>query len=154
MIAIRPASRTDVGIVSEVTHRAYSRYVGRMAKKPEPMIADYSRLILNGGVWLAEQHKDVVGLLILETDLDCLLVSSLAVTPEAQGKGIGSKLLQFAELQAYKRNFAQVRLYTNIIMVENIEFYRNRGFVESHRATEFGYSRVYFTKYLEPLRAT
>ena len=52
----------------------------------------------------------------------------------------------FAE--ARRRGHSQVRLYTHVLMVENVAIYGRLGFLETHRVTEKGYDRVYMTKRL------
>ena len=46
----------------------------------------------------------------------------------------------------------EIRLYTNTMMVENIDYYPRKGFVETHRATDAGYERVYFSRHLNAHR--
>jgi hypothetical protein len=36
-----------------------------------------------------------------------------------------------------------IRLYTNAAMTENLSMYAHLGFVETHRAVEKGFDRVY-----------
>jgi hypothetical protein len=42
----------------------------------------------------------------------------------------------------------EVRLYTNEAMTENLDYYPRRGYRETHRATQNGYRRVFFSKIL------
>jgi hypothetical protein len=39
-----------------------------------------------------------------------------------------------------------VRLYTHAAMTENHTYYRRHGYQETHRASQHGYDRVYFSK--------
>ncbi len=39
-----------------------------------------------------------------------------------------------------------IELYTNVLMIENISYYRALGFTEIHRGEEDGFHRVYFRK--------
>jgi len=52
----------------------------------------------------------------------------LAVMPEYQGKGIGGKLIQFAEETAKRKGFKKVSLLVNANNLNAIEFYENHGF--------------------------
>jgi ribosomal protein S18 acetylase RimI-like enzyme len=98
---------------------------------------------------LGRQRDDVViGLLVLKLESDHLLLNNLAVSPNAQGTGIGAQLLDFADSYAREHGRAEVRLYTNEAMTENIAYYPRHGFVETYRATDHGYRRVFFTKHL------
>ena len=88
----------------------------------------------------------VRGVLVLRPAAGHLLVWSVAVDPAFQGKGVGRRLLAFAEEEARRRGLAEVRLFTNELMTENIDFYRRLGFEETERRTEGTYRRVFFRK--------
>lgn len=57
-------------------------------------------------------------------------------------------MLDFADAQAREHGLAEVRLYTNEAMTENLAYYPRHGYVETRRATDHGYRRVFFTKQL------
>jgi ribosomal protein S18 acetylase RimI-like enzyme len=77
-----------------------------------------------------------------------LLLDNIAVAPEAQGEGLGKKLVAFAESEALRRGFTELRLYTNEKMTENLTLYPRLGFEETHRGRQAGYDRVFFRKRL------
>jgi hypothetical protein len=58
------------------------------------------------------------------------------------------ELLAFAEKQAGSASLAEVRLYTNEAMTENLAFYGRLGFEETGRRFEDGYKRVFLRKTL------
>jgi hypothetical protein len=41
---------------------------------------------------------------------------------------------------------AVTRLYTNAAMTENLAYYPRRGYIETHRAAQDGFHRVFFRK--------
>src|ERR1700730_552931 len=45
--------------------------------------------------------------------------------------------------QAEKLKLPALRLYTNVLMTENLSMYARIGFVETHRVVEKGFHRVY-----------
>ena len=110
------------------------------------MTADYGRAVASGEAWVAVQGDRIVGLVVLPPAEDHLLLENVAVLPEAQGRGVGSRLLQLAEEQALALGLRQVRLYTNEAMTENLAYYARRGYRETHRSTQDGFRRVFFTK--------
>jgi N-acetylglutamate synthase-like GNAT family acetyltransferase len=112
------------------------------------MTEDYLSLVSPGRVWVAEQDDVLVGLLALELKADHLLLDNVAVRPDCQGAGIGAQLLAFTDNFAREHDLAEVRLYTNEAMTENLAYYPRHGFVETHRATDHGFHRVFFTKRL------
>jgi len=54
---------------------------------------------------------------------DHLLLDNLAVRPDRQRCGFGRKLIAFAEAEARRLRFAELRLYTHEAMSENIALY-------------------------------
>jgi N-acetylglutamate synthase-like GNAT family acetyltransferase len=147
-VTVRPAVAADADVVLELVESAYQGYVPRIGRRPAPMDSDYASLIGRDQVWVAEQGGAVVGLLVLVIAGDHLLIENIAVSPASQGAGVGLLLMQTAEQQARDAGVPEVRLYTHELMTENHAYYRHRGFVETHRAAEDGFARVFFTKRL------
>ena len=50
---IRAALSRDVAQIVEITNAAYAKYIPRMGRKPQPMTADYAKLVAAGEVWVA-----------------------------------------------------------------------------------------------------
>jgi ribosomal protein S18 acetylase RimI-like enzyme len=148
VLTVRPASASDVAALRAVAEAAYRGYVPRIGRPPAPMTADYAAAVASGTVWVAARDDAVVGLLVLLPRPDHLLLENVAVLPGEQGRGTGSQLLAFAEEQARQRGLPEIRLYTNEAMTGNIAYYRRRGYTETHRARDEGFSRVFFRKTL------
>jgi GNAT superfamily N-acetyltransferase len=85
-------------------------------------------------------------LVVLIPERETMLLDNVAVSPKAQGRGFGVRLIGFAEQRARDAGFAAVRLYTQEIMTENLALHARLGFVETHRDEELGLNRVYMTK--------
>lgn len=148
-LAVRAAVPDDVQAIETLVRDAYGKYIERIGKPPAPMTADYGRLVAEGDVWVLELHGDVVGLIILRSETDHLLLSNVAVSPAHQGHGLGSRLLAHAEAQARQRGFREMRLYTNELMHENLVVYGKRGWSEYGRAEQDGFRRVFMKKALD-----
>ncbi len=131
-----------------LAREAYGHYVERIGREPPPMVADFALDVDQGRAWVAQQEGRIVGLLVLEVAEDHVLLENVAVAPASQGTGIGRRLLRLAEDQAQARGLAQVRLYTHETMTENQEYYARHGYRETHRASDHGLRRVFFTKHL------
>ena len=56
---------------------------------------------------------------------------------------MGRRLLAFAEAEALRRGYCEIRLYTHQTMVENQRLYTSIGYEETGRGTEAGYDRVF-----------
>jgi ribosomal protein S18 acetylase RimI-like enzyme len=126
---------------------AYARYLNRMDRPPAPVLNDYrAETAAAGQVWVL--GEPVVGVIVLISEEDSLLVENVAVNPSAQGAGYGRRLMEFAEQQAQSRGLSRMTLYTNEIMTENLAIYSRLGYCETARRIEDGYRRVYMEKRL------
>ena len=143
---VRPARVEDAEPMRRVVRDAYAHYVPRIGGEPAPMTADYDQVMARGQAWVAEQRGQLVGLLVLVSADDHLLLESIAVAPNRQGSGIGALLLNKAEERAHASGLPEIRLYTNQTMTENLTYYTRHGYHETHRTTQDGYCRVYFVK--------
>lgn len=144
---IRPARPEDASAIRRLVQDAYSHYIARMGKPPGPMLDDYDRRITDRQAWVLEDADQLAGVLVLEdAGDDTLLLDNVAVAPSSQGKGYGRALIAFAETEARRRGMRQVRLYTNVVMTENLALYLRFGFHETGRVSEKGYERVYMAK--------
>ncbi|WP_250003831.1 GNAT family N-acetyltransferase [Actinoplanes sp. M2I2] len=144
---VRPArNATDARRVRQLVDDAFTHYIPRIGAPPRPMTADYDALVAAGRCWVAADGDDVLGMLHLEPAGDHLEVETIAVAPAAQGRGVGGRLLAFAEDRARELGLPEVRLCTNEAMTENLAYYPRRGFREVGRSTEHGFRRVFFVK--------
>jgi steroid delta-isomerase-like uncharacterized protein len=148
MTSFRRAQQHDVATLTELAQAAYALYTSRMDRVPAPMTVDYAELVHSAAVWVAEQDARVVGMVTLVPDHDVLLLDNLAVWPDMQGGGIGTRLLELAERVANQHGAREIRLYTNEAMTENLQYYPRHGYAETHRAGQDGYRRVFFSKRL------
>jgi ribosomal protein S18 acetylase RimI-like enzyme len=145
---IRLADIEDRAAVEAIVEAAYAPYVPRIGRKPGPMLDDYAARIREGRVHVLEDEGVIHGILVLIAEEGSMLLDNIAVGPRAQGLGYGRKLLEFAERSALDAGYRSIRLYTHEAMTENIALYSRIGFVETHRAEEKGFRRVYMIKRL------
>jgi ribosomal protein S18 acetylase RimI-like enzyme len=145
---IRLAGSADLDTVRTLVHDAYVHYVARIGKPPGPMLDDYARRIAAAQTWLLERDRTPLGLVVLEDHDGFLLLDNVAVAPAAQGQGLGRKLIDFAQDEAVRRGYSEIRLYTHALMVENIALYQRLGFIEIQRVREKGFDRVYMVKHV------
>ncbi len=145
-MTIRKAQPTDEDEITDLVVQAYQHYVPRLGRRPAPMDAHYRDDIERGDAYVAVHDRTIVGVIILIPHVDHLLIENLAVRPDSEHLGVGSALLCLSESLAHRRNTPQLRLYTNELMTENIDYYMRRGFRETARRTEHGFRRVFFVK--------
>ena len=123
---IRPAGPADVPAVKAVTDAAYEHYIERIGLVPQPMRRDHAANVAAGQVYVT--GDPVVGLVVVEEREDHLYLDNIAVRPDAQGQGVGGRLLRFVEAHARALGLPEVRLYTNAKMWENQEIYPKFGY--------------------------
>ena len=145
---IRPATAHDVAPVQALIEAAYALYIPRIGARPGPMLEDYAAMIAQGRVEVFEEQGQVLGVLVLIAQADGLLLDNVAVSPAAQGRGLGRQLMAHAEARARQLGLEVVRLYTNEAMSENLGLYERLGYRETHRAVQAGFRRVFMEKRL------
>jgi ribosomal protein S18 acetylase RimI-like enzyme len=146
---IRRARTGDQAAVEAIVTAAYMPYIERIGKPPGPMLDDYGALIAEGTVSVFQADDDAIAaMIVLLPKPDHLLLDNIAVQPERQGQRLGRRLIEFAEAEARRLGYAELRLYTHEKMVENIALYGRLGFEEIGRGREAGYDRVFMTKRL------
>ncbi len=150
VLTVRKAAPDDVPALRAVAAAAYAPYLDRIGRPPAPVSADYGAAVARGDVWVAVGANGVMGLLVLVVRPDHLLLENIAVHPAAQRSGVGARLLARAEDEAAALSLTEIRLYTNAAMTENLAYYPRHGYVQTHRAVQDGYSRVFFAKHLPP----
>jgi GNAT superfamily N-acetyltransferase len=143
---IRKARPEDASAVRDVVVAAYQHYIPVIGRPPAPMTDDYPARIAADQVWVLEDSDGMAGVLVLENGPDCFLLDNIAVRPDRQGRGYGRQLLDLAEAEAIRCGWNAVTLYTNALMVNNIAIYSGRGYIETGRKVEKGFSRVYMAK--------
>ena len=148
MGTIRPAVAADVATIRAIVDAAYGIYIPRMGKPPGPMLDDYDALVAAGRVSVLDADGAIAGAIVLLPQEDHLLLDNVAVAPAFQGRGLGRALMAFADDEARRLGFDEVRLYTHVVMTENQALYARLGFEETHRGEQDGYDRVFMRKRL------
>src|SRR4051812_43215094 len=128
---IRLALANDVEPMRMLVRAAYGRCIERFGREPSPMQDDYRQRIADGEVWMLEDDGNLIGCVMLRDGPQALMVPNVAVAPAAQGLGYGRRLFDFAEMEARRRGYIELRLFVNALMTENIALYRHLGFVET-----------------------
>jgi ribosomal protein S18 acetylase RimI-like enzyme len=148
-VKLRRAGPADVQPIAACVQRAYARYADRLPYPPKPVLADYAAVVRDTSTWLLEDaDAHCVGVLVLIQHADHLLLDNVAVDPAWQGRGLGRRLLDFAEAEARRLGLDEVRLYTNALMTENRALYARRGYQEYERRQVEGRDAVSMRKKL------
>ncbi|MEU4131477.1 GNAT family N-acetyltransferase [Streptomyces wuyuanensis] len=144
--APRPAGPADVPRVRAVTDAAYHHYIERIGLVPAPMLADHAANVAAGRVRVVGDPVD--GVLVLVGAPGHLWLDSIAVHPDAQGSGLGRRLLAWVEEHARELGLPEVRLLTNAMMWENRRMYERYGYEAVERRMEGPYDRIHYRKVL------
>ena len=140
---IRRATSGDGEFVRLVTEAAYEGYVDAIGKRPAPMDADVAADVAAAQVWVLD---DGLGAITMFADGEDWHVASVAVSPSAQGRGLGRALMAHADVVAAERGHRRITLYTHIVMEGPAALYPRLGFAETGRRTVDGFDRIYFVK--------
>lgn len=92
--------------------------------------------------FVAFHGGDMLGCIFCRPENGSLYVGKLAVSPAAQGRGIGKALLQTAEEVAQRLSLPSLRLETRIELVNNHRQFSSWGFLKTAENSHAGYERV------------
>jgi ribosomal protein S18 acetylase RimI-like enzyme len=145
---LRPATESDAPSVAALVEAAYRHYVERIGMLPRPMTDDYTAVIRDRQVTVAEHDAAIVGVVVLTVTDEGFVIDNVAVHPSHRGTGLGRALLQFAEAAARRAGFDAIHLYTHERMTENLALYSRIGYVEYDRRSQGAFSLVYMRKQL------
>ncbi len=89
---------------------AYVKYVPHMDRPPGPMLDNYEQRVASDEAFFAAITEFISGVIILIEAADHLLHDNIAVDLAMQGLRIGGRLVDFAEAEAQRRGFSEIRL--------------------------------------------
>ncbi|MFN3830706.1 MAG: GNAT family N-acetyltransferase [Allorhizobium sp.] len=93
---------------------------------------------------IAEVDGELLGCAFLRPEPDFLYVGKLAVSPRAQGTGIGRRFLAEAELIARDLGKPALRLETRIELTGNHRRFGAWGFIRTAEKSHAGHDRITF----------
>lgn len=128
------ASESDRDEVLALLRAAFVPYMARLGRVVEPDIFDWVPEALGEGqVHAAAGDGGIEGILVEEPLGKALYVKVVAVRPDRQGKGLGSRMLQEIEARARDRGFEALTLDTAEVMEDLLRLYGRHGFREVRR---------------------
>jgi N-acetylglutamate synthase-like GNAT family acetyltransferase len=138
-VEIRLAIPADSAAISEVLLEAFSTYRSEYTPEafeivtPDPQ--EVEERFTEGPMWVAVKDGSVIGTVSVVPEPEWLYIRSMAISPGAQGQGIGHKLLDVVEEYAVENVFDQLFLYTTYFSVGAIELYEKHGFIRGRDTT-------------------
>ncbi|WP_439154268.1 GNAT family N-acetyltransferase [Yoonia sp.] len=130
---IRHAQAKDALALASCIDAAYAQYAGRISDLP-PVSDGCAEDIAINQVWVAALDDKVIAGLVLVADEGFMKLANLAVHPDHGGTGLGRKLAEFAEREAVRQGFNEMRLNTHVDMPENVRLYQHLGWAEVARS--------------------
>ena len=98
---------------------------------------------------VAHVGSRMVGAVRARRDGALLLVGRLAIAPDMQGHGIGSRLLEAVEERGREAGAREAELFTGSLSVANIRLYERHGYTDTQRVEEGdGIEQVFMRKTL------
>ena len=144
---IHAAMSSDLAAITLCADRAFGVYPLRSGSWVELALQ-----IRAGSVHVICDGACVLGYISFSANRDHLFVETIAVLPHHHCQGLGSRLLAFAEKEALRLGLRSVMLFTDGKIENILIFYRRRGYRETDRCDEGGFSRVYYSKDIAPRR--
>ena len=131
---VRRATAEDADKLTALARAAYARHVPAIGREPMPMSADWGKLLSEQEVWIVDGPAgEAMASLALDVQPDHVMIWSVAVAPAHQRRGLGRRLMAFAEARARELQRPGLRLFTNARMEGNIALYRRLGYGETRR---------------------
>jgi GNAT superfamily N-acetyltransferase len=140
-MTLRSAVAGDLPAVTALQRAAYAKNRPLLGVEPLPLLADYAQVFADYEVYLAERDGTLEGVLILEPRAADLLIWSVATAPAAQGRGVGNRMLAFAETRARELGLSRIRLYTGEPLIANIAWYTRHNYAHE-RLEDMGDRRI------------
>ena len=128
-LTVRRVGRDQAEQIRDLSMRAYAKWVPITPRKPRPMTVDYNVSVQTNQFDFLFEGERIVGLIETVQQDDELMIVNVAIEPDCQGKGFGTRLMRHAEQLAEAAGLRATRLYTNKLMAENIALYERLGYV-------------------------
>jgi predicted N-acetyltransferase YhbS len=130
--SIRAARLADAPAIADVIRAAFEPYRGRLTPVPSALsetAATIAERLARGDGFLAEAGGRVVAcILTAANSAEELSVGRLAVHPQWQGRGLGTRLMAVAEQMARGAGFRRMSLGVRLALTHNRALFEKLGF--------------------------
>ena len=126
---LRRANLSDETPIRPLVYAAYSQWIPIVGARPEPRERDYGAALRHHDVWVHFTREDRLDAMLelIETP-NHSHIANLAVSPDRQGRGLGSALLRFAESRTRRLQIPELHLCLDREMTANQRLYERHGF--------------------------
>ncbi len=152
-IAVRPIRPDDAGEVLTLQRAAFVQEAliygtPNMPPLTQTLAEVEAELQRNDGC-VAHIGPRMVGAVRARRDGDLLLIGRLAIAPDQQGHGIGSRLLAAVEAAGRDAGATEAELFTGSLSEANLRLYEREGYAETERVDgDDGIQQVFLRKRL------
>jgi ribosomal protein S18 acetylase RimI-like enzyme len=144
---LRRARPEDANAIRRLTREAYAKWVPVIGREPKPMTADYDAALRKHRFDLLSVSGTLAALLETDHADGRLLIVNLAVSPDFQRRGLGTRLMAHAEAIGRSLGCARLWLYTGKLMAGNVELYTRLGYrIDREEEIDRGIIRVFMSK--------
>lgn len=131
-LQIRLAAAEDADAIAAILLEAFSQFESDYTPEAfvvvTPKADEIATRFDEGPMWVAVKDDEVVGTVSVLPEPEWLYIRSMAVSPKAQGLGIGYRLLDAVEECAIANGFDRLFLYTTYFSTGAIQLYEKHGF--------------------------
>ena len=131
-VEIRLAVPRDAETIAEIIRTAFGEfehdYTPESFAVVTPSAAEIGKRFEEGPQWVAEVDGAIVGTVSLSTEPEGLYVRSMAVRPDAQGRGVGHELMNAVNEYADESDHERIFLYTTYFVPGAKRFYESHGY--------------------------
>jgi ribosomal protein S18 acetylase RimI-like enzyme len=136
---VRFATPEDAEAISGILRVAFSQfkndYTPEAFEVVTPPATEIAMRFAAGPQWVAVVDDNPVGTVSVFPEPDHLYIRSMAVLPEAQGLGVGKKLLYAVEAYAVEVGFERLFLHTTYFSKSALRLYEKFGFQKTNDTT-------------------
>jgi len=156
-IQIAQATEADGPACRALFRAAFRDFLDQLGRPLTPDAYDWLLpAVAEGRVLLATLRGKRCGAAVYYDQGDARVIEQIGISPDHQGKGIGSVLLRHLEAAARGDGKRRLTLITPEMMTHLVAFYRNHGFAVDHIGpADHGldpHPRAFLSKSLEPHR--
>lgn len=89
--------------------------------------------------FILAKEKEIVGFLLFSLTESIATIELISLSAQAQGKGVGTKLISALENFSHEKEISFIRVGTQVDNIHAVNFYLNRGFKYNERSSVYHY---------------
>jgi GNAT superfamily N-acetyltransferase len=131
-----------------IAYKSFYTEKGFAATTPPPQ--EVAGRISKNAVWVALSDNKIIGTVSIFPRYEELYIRSMAVSPDARGKGVGRILMEHINEIAISEGSSSITLNTTPFLFQAIKLYERYGFKQQGLGHLYGTPLIKMNKCLEP----